>query len=128
MNPPVFALAAADSAVVAALKTGSGPLRLYQFGLAPQPGTPFYKVPYAVWQFAYGSPENYLGDRPDTDFQGVQVDVYAATDKAAREIADKLQHAFELAGHVTGFRGEEIDEPTGLSRSSFDVEFWTPRA
>lgn len=127
MNPPVFALAAADAAVVAKLKTGSGPLRVWQFGLAPQRGTQFYKVPYAVWQFAYGSPENYLGDRPDTDFQGIQVDAYAATDAEARDIAEKLQHAFELSGHVTGFRGEEKDIPTGLSRSGFDVEFWTPR-
>lgn len=127
MTPPVFALAAADAAVLAALKTGSGPLRVYQFGLAPQKGTPVYAVPYAVWQFAYGSPENYLGDRPDTDFQGIQLDVYAATDGLARSIADKLQYAMEAGGYVTGFRGEEKDIPTGLSRSGFDVEFWTPR-
>lgn len=127
MTPPVFALAAADAAVVAQLQTGSGPLRVYQFGLAPQKGTPFYAVPYAVWQFAYGSPENYLGGRPDTDFQGVQLDVYAATEAKAREIAEKLQHALELHGHVVNIRGEEIDTPTGLARSGFDVEFWTPR-
>lgn len=127
MLPPVFALASADPAVVAALKTGSAPLRVYQFGLAPQPGTAFYAVPYAVWQFAYGSPENYLGDRPDIDNPGVQIDVYAATDGQARAVAEKLQYAMEGGGHVTGYRGESKDPPTGLSRSGFDVEFWVNR-
>lgn len=127
MNPPVFALAAADAAVVAKLKTGSGPLRVWQFGLSPQKEAPFYAVPYAVWQFAYGSPENYLGDRPDIDNPGVQIDVYAANDGEARSIAQTLQYAMEAGGYVVGYRGEEKDVPTGLSRSGFDVEFWVNR-
>lgn len=121
--PQIFSLANADAAVRALLKTGTGPLRFWLFGEAPQLPT----VPYAVWQTAYGSPENFLAGRPDTDNYGVQVDVYANTPSQARSILDALSHSVELAGYVVSYRGEEKEAETKLFRSSMDVEFFTPR-
>lgn len=125
--PPIFELANADSTVRGLLKTTTGPLRFWLFGRAPQPGGPGYALPYAVWQTAYGSPENFLGGRPDTDNFGVQVDAYAATPEAARAVLEALSYSMELAAHVVSWRGEQQEPDTNLFRSSMDVEFFTPR-
>lgn len=125
--PPIFALANADATVRGLLKTGTGALRFWLFGRAPQPTAPGYALPYAVWQTAYGSPENYLGNRPDMDNYGVQVDAYAATPEAARAVLDALSYALETSAHVVSWRGEEREPDTNLFRSSMDVEFFTPR-
>lgn len=122
MFPPVFEIAAASSAVKSLI--GTSPVRLWPFARAPREPV----APYATWQVLYGTPENYLGDLPDTDNFGVQVDAYAETATASRNVAAALRGAFEAArAYVTGYNGEFIDEPTGLYRTSFTVEFWTPR-
>lgn len=126
--PPIFALANADAGVRALLKSGTGPLRFWLFGRAPQPGAPGYALPYSVWQTAYGSPENFLAGRPDTDNFGVQVDAYASTPEAARAVLEALSYSLELDAHVVSWRGEERETETNLFRSSMDVEFFTPRA
>jgi uncharacterized protein DUF3168 len=63
--PPVFTVAAAASAVTALL--GTAPVRLYPAGKAPQG----VAKPYATYQLAYGSPENYIGTLPDIDQAGI---------------------------------------------------------
>lgn len=127
MNPPIFATVNIP-AVRALLKTGTGPLRFYAWGMGPQP--PAY--PYAVWRFAAGAPENYLGDVPDIDDMSLQVNVYAAetdTQGAAkcRQIAEALRDAVEQVAHITAWRGESRDPETRSYVYSFDVDFWTPR-
>lgn len=122
MTPPIFA-AVNVPAVQALLKTGSGPLRFYAFGMADQ-NTP---KPYAVWQQAFGSPENYVSHTPDMDSIGVQVDVYAATATSARAVATALRDAIEPKAHITAWRGESRDEETKNYRFSFDCQWWTPR-
>jgi hypothetical protein len=121
---PIYLLAAASAAVRALL--GTEP-RLTPFGAAPQRGDPLYGVPYAVYQTIYGSPENYLNQRPDVDNWGVQVDAYAKTVADAQAVAVALRDAFEGAAHVVAYNGDSKDPPTGLFRYSFTVEFWTPR-
>ena len=122
MYPPIFAIAAAYSPLTALL--GVPPdMRFYPFGEAPQ-GVIY---PYAVWQTAYGTPENYLSGRPDIDNWGVQIDVYAKDEAAARDVAEKLRDALELSAHVVAWRGESQDPQTKSSRVSFDMEFWTQR-
>ena len=121
MFPPIFALAVASSAVTSLLDTA--PTRFWPFGEAPQDET----RPYAVWQTIYGSPENYLGQRPDIDSWGVQVDAYAPTATGARNVARALRDALEGQAHVVAWNGEMKDEPTGLYRYSFSVEFWAAR-
>lgn len=125
MTPPIFATV--DVAPVRALlKTGNGPLRFYMFGRAPQAGP----YPYAVWQLAYGTPENYLGQRPDVDSLGVQVDVYASPAQGsavARQVAVALRDALEDACYITAWRGESVDPETGNFRFGFDCDWVVPR-
>lgn len=93
--------------------------RLYLFGEAP-PNVP---KPYAVWQQVFGSPENYLGQAPDVDSYGVQVDVYGTTAAACRGVAMALRDALEGAAHVTAWNGESRDPDTRDYRYTFTVEF-----
>ncbi len=127
MTPPIFA-AVDVPAVRALLKSGSGPLRFYAWGMAPQ-GVAY---PYAVWRYATGVPENYLGDRPDIDSQTLQVDVYAADipgqrSEMTRRIAEALRDAIEPVAYITSWRGESRDPQTKAYTFTFDVDFWTPR-
>lgn len=115
MFPPVFATAAASSAVTTLL--GTNPVRLYLFGEAPQGVT----KPYAVWQTVSGFPENYLGQVPNADHWTVQIDVYAITASSARSVAQALRDAFEPVAYVTDWRGETRSAETNLYRYGFDV-------
>lgn len=126
MYPPIFSLANV-AGVQAQLKTGSGPLRFYPFSQAPQPGTAFYALPYAVWQSVTGSPENYLGDVPDIDSFGIQVDAYGATGVSVHDVAEALRDALEPNAYITAWLGESKEAETGMYRFSFTVEFLTPR-
>lgn len=124
--PPVFILAVASAAVVALF--GPSPVRVWPFGRAPSKGEPTYGVPYAVHQLIYGAPANSMSCVPDVDNAGVQIDVYAKTVTDAREAANALRDAFEAAhNQVVAWNGESKDQPTGLYRVSFTVEFWTGR-
>lgn len=118
MYPPIYE-AVNIPAVRAVLKTGTGPLRFYLFGKADQ-NTP---KPYAVWQTAYGTPENYLGQTPDVDRFGVQVDVYATSADSARAVALALRDAIEPHAHITSWRGDSIDPDTQNYRFSFDCDW-----
>lgn len=122
MYPPLHATCAADSSVQGLLGDGSI-LRLYPFGEARQKEV----YPYAVWQVIGGQPENYIGDPPDADSFSTQIDVYAATWRSAREVADALQAAIEGAAYVTGYNGEMRDPETKSFRVSFNVDWVTPR-
>lgn len=125
MIAPIYPLARSSSAVMAIL--GSPNPRFYAFGNAPQPGKPGYALPYAVWQTVYGSPENYVNQRPDVDNWGIQVDAYAASAQQARDVSQALSDALEGQAHVTAWNGEDRETETNLYRVSFTVEFWTPR-
>ncbi len=121
MYPPIFQVCAADAGVKAAL--GASPVRFYPFGEAPQNAP----KPYAVWQTFGGSPENYLGQRPDIDSFRLQVDVYAVDAAAARNAARALRDAIEPLAHITRWGGESRDPDTASYRVTFDVDWWTPR-
>lgn len=116
MFPPVFELAAQDAAVRALL---GDPMRLYPFGEADQK-TP---VPYAVWQLVSGTPNNYLGERPDADAFTVQVDVYANKQVDVRAIAKALRDAFEGDAYVSSWNGEVREPETRRFRITFTVDF-----
>lgn len=126
-TPPIFPLVNVP-AVQALLKTGQGELRFYSFGRAPQNPV----KPYAVWRLIYGNPENNLSNRPDSDYYGVQVDVYADANKPSgadevRAIVKALSYAIELSAHIVSYRGEERDPVTQDHVSGFDVDFWVQR-
>lgn len=125
MYPPLFSTLFADSPTKAMF--GSAPLRAYAFGDAPAKGATGYLVPYAVFQTVFGSPENYLGQRPDLDAWRVQVDVYAVSPTAARNGAEAIRNALEGVAYVVAYNLETRDKSTQLFRYSFDVSFQTSR-
>lgn len=122
MMPPIFATVN-KAPVQALLKTGNGELRFYSFGRAPQ--LPVY--PYATWQTIGGSPENFIGDRPDMDGVSVQVDVFAKSAESARAVVAALQHEIEGAAYVTFFHDEARDPDTNNFSFGFDCDWLTPR-
>mgnify|MGYP003393032592 CR=1 FL=1 len=123
MYPAIFPAVRDNAACVALLKSGTGPIRFYQFGHADQ-NTP---RPYAVWQRVGGFPENYLGETPDIDVYSLQVDVYAGSADSARTVASALRDAIEPVAHITAWLGESLDTATKSWRFSFQCDFWTPR-
>ena len=121
MTPPIFTVCSADAGVTALL--GRSPVRLYPFGEAPQDTA----KPYAAWQMIAGNPDNYLAGRPDVDGYTLQVDVYAPTAAAVRNIAQALRNAIELNAHVVRWSGESRDAATKVYRYSFDVHWIVQR-
>jgi len=122
MTPPVFETVNTP-AVRALLKTSTGELRVYAWGMAPQN----VAKPYVVWQFVGGTPENFLADRPDMDGSTVQFDVYATSSASARAVAEALRYAIELRAYVTFIRGEGRDPETMNYTYGFDSDWFTPR-
>lgn len=128
MMPPIFATVNVP-AVQALLKTGTGPLRFYAWGLAPDDVV----KPYAVWRQVFGQPGNYVDKRPDADSWTTQIDVYAAdvagqrADKA-RAIADAISNAIEGTAYVTSWIGESRDPETRAYVFTFQCDWWVPRA
>ena len=122
MYPDLFIIAAGSPAVTGVL--GSNPTRFWPFGHVPQNET----RPYAVHQLVYGSPGNSLSCPPKEDLAGIQVDCYAKTASAARNVAEALRDAFEAShNHMTAHNGEDWERSTGLYRVSMTFEFWTVR-
>jgi hypothetical protein len=127
MLPPIFPTVNVP-AVQALLKTGSGPLRFYAFGMAPDD----VQKPYAVWRQVFGQPENYLAQRPDMDAFTTQIDVYAADVPGqrapmARAIADAISYAIEGAAYVTSWIGDSRDPVTKNYVVTFQADWLVPR-
>lgn len=117
MQPPIYETAKANAGVTALL--GAPEPRFFAFGNAP----PGIEKPYAVWRHIFGSPENYLGDLPDIDSFGIQVDTYAVDGATARTVSAALQAAFEPVAHVTSYGAEIRDSDTLNFSTSFVVEW-----
>ena len=121
MTPPIYSVCAANSGVTALI--GSSPVRLYQFGEAPQG----VSLPYAVWQIIGGSPENYLNQVPDVDGFSIQIDVYGSTASSVRNAAKAIRDAIEPTAYVTSYNGESRDYETKLYRYGFSVDWLVHR-
>lgn len=125
MYPPIFE-AVNVPAVQSLLKSGRGALRFYLFGMAPQN----IEYPYAVWRQISGTPENYLGDRPDLDRFAIQIDVYASPSQGAsvtRAVATALRDAIEPRAHITSWIGDSRDPDTQSYTFTFQADWLTPR-
>lgn len=120
-TPPLFAVCFADAQVKAML--GANPMRLYQFGLAPQNA----QKPYAVWQSVFGFPENYLGQRPDAESHTIQIDVYADSSAAARQVLHAIEYAVELQCYITRYGPDDRDIETMDYTTSMDISWITNR-
>lgn len=121
MFAPIFKVCSASTEVKGLI--GSSPVRMYQFGFAPQG----VALPYVVWQTITGMPENYINQVPDCDKYSLQVDVYAATETSARNVAKAIRDAIEPVAHIVSWRGESTDPETLHKRFSFDVDWFVKR-
>lgn len=122
MYPPAFAIVAASPGVQALI--GAPPnVRFHPFGEAnPNP-----MLPYAVWQTVFGSPFNYLGNTPDGDAFGTQIDVFANEATEARAVAAAIRAAVEPVAYVSSYNGEFRDQVTRHYRYSFTVDWLVSR-
>lgn len=125
MYPPIFQLCSANPEVQSIF--GSSPCKIYKFGSAPQKGTQFYSLPYAVWRVITGTPENYLDKAPDIDNPLIQVDIYAATSSEAIDGANVIRDVIEKVAHITSWNGDDRDPETLNYNVSFDVSWFVNR-
>lgn len=124
MNAPIYLVAKRSVQVL--LLLGDPEPRLYPWGWNDDGKHPVV-YPYAVFQVANGSPENFLAGRPDTDSVTLQVDVYAGTAASARAVQQALRDAIELDCYITSWRGESRDPETKSYRVGFDCDWIVPR-
>lgn len=122
--PPVFEVCASYAPLTNLI--GANPVRLHLFGEAERLPAPPQR-PYVVWQQVGGLPENYMGDRPDTDSWSIQFDVYAETVSGARLVAAAVRDAIEGVAYVESWVGDSIDPPTQLKRFTFTTSWQTSR-
>jgi hypothetical protein len=123
VTAPIFTLCSADAGLQALLEDASGIFRMFPFGEVPEGES----RPYVVFQTVYGSPENYLGNVPDIDSYGIQVDVYAIEASAARDVTIALRDVIEPHAHIVGWSGEMRDPSTRLYRTGFTVDWFVSR-
>lgn len=122
MTPSVFPLLAASAAVRAAL--GTSPTRVYPWGLAPDN----VQDPYCAWDYSAGSPNNFLGCRPNMDYFAVQFDVYGVTEASVLAGAKAIRDALEPRQQISNWSGATRDPKTLRYRFSFSVDWWQPRS
>ncbi|MCY1562847.1 hypothetical protein D9M68_1003060 [compost metagenome] len=80
-----------------------------------------------MWQVIGGSPENYLGNRPDLEGYRLQIDVYGATGSSVNAVKSALEAAIENFAHVVSYNLDGRDEATKNYRTSFDVQWLVNR-
>ncbi|CAI09243.1 DUF3168 domain-containing protein [Aromatoleum aromaticum] len=94
----LFALVKASPACTALL--GANPVRLFEFGTAPELQT----LPYATYQELYVRPANVLEGAPSTDHVKYQIDLWSTTATEARALGKAIRRAIDSVGIVTFFQ------------------------
>jgi len=120
-NPSLFEILNANATVKALM--GSAPLRIYPWDRAPENA----KVPYAVYAVYNGNPENYLGQVPDIDNAGTQVEIYAGNGASCQACYIAIRNAVEPFAHMTSFSTPALDVDTDYYSARLEFDFWEPR-
>lgn len=123
MYPPIFPPVKASSACRALLQGGTGEMRFYQSGLAPQN----VQKPYAVWSRVFGQPYNHMNEVPNTDTFTLQIDIYADSAESARNVAVAIRDAIEPVAYITNWLGESRDPDTKNYAFKFQVDWIVER-
>lgn len=105
------------------LLLGSNPLRVYPWGEAPDKP----RKPYAVYGTYNGIPENYLGNLPDIDNNGVQIDIYAETSESCMNCFKAIRNALELTNHMTSYSTPARDSVTENYNARLEFDLWEAR-
>lgn len=121
MISPLFPTLNADGKVKSLL--GGDKIRVYPFGQQSSP----IQYPYIVWQVISGSPENFLGTRPDIDSYSIQVDIYSLSLANCIDCATAVRDAIEGNAYITRWGTQEIETETKAYRLSFDVDWYEKR-
>lgn len=121
LNPPIFSIIESNAACTDIL--GTGPVRFFPFGKAPQG----VAKPYAVYTVFNANPENYLSGAPDIDNKGTQVDLYAENAEDLRNLFEAIKNAIELKAHMTSFSTPVPDAETALWTARMEFDFWDAR-
>lgn len=124
MYAPIFTTLKAAPAVVALLQSPGGQLRVYPADEAPQE----VAKPYLVYQQVSGSPENYLGQVPDVDSFGNQIDIYGKTLEDVLVVGKAVRDAIERVAYISAWLGTSKEPDTRLYRLSFEVDWYTDRS
>lgn len=121
INAPIFNILKNVPAVTALL--GTDPVRIYPWGRAPQNPT----KPYAVYAVYNAIPENYLGQRPDIDNKGTQINVYGDTSDSVDACFKAIRDALEDHAHMTAFSSPDREAETNLYSCRLEFDFWDER-
>jgi hypothetical protein len=121
MNPTLFTILKATPAVTALL--GTPILRVFPWGRAPQNVV----KPYATYGVFNGNPENYLGQVPDMDNAGTQLNIWAESAASCDACFNAVRDALEPHAHMTNYATPDLDADTNLYSARMEFDFWEPR-
>lgn len=121
MNPDLFQIL--DSNTQVKLLLGANPLRMFPWGRAPQN----VRKPYGVYAVYNGLPENYLGNLPDIDNKGTQINIYAENADSLEAVYLAVRNALEPHAHMTNFSTPALDDITDLYSGTMEFDFWDER-
>ena len=104
------------------------PSRIYDFGSAP----PEAKAPYITFWNVSGIPHDQLSGAPCSDFDTIQIDIYAGPHDSAkaqiRKLATLVRDALDGAGIANRLIIQGRDNETRLFRVSLEADFINNRA
>lgn len=113
-----------NNSIQVKLHLGANPLRVYPHGRAPEN----VKKPYAAYSLYSGVPENYLGNTPDIDNKGTQIDIYSETAEKLELCFNAVRDALENHAHMTNFSTPDQDSETKLFSVRMEFDFWDARS
>lgn len=102
---------------------GVNPMRIYAFGRAPS--SP--RLPYAVYGISNSNPENYLGNPPDIDSKGTDIEIFAKDDISLNECYETLRDALQTRGHEITTRTLDKEPGTDYFAARMEFNFWHER-
>lgn len=99
------------------------PARIYDFGSAPHD----VAKPYITFWNVSGNPYDQISGAPCSDFDTVQIDIYAGPQEGGRaqvrELARLVQSALDNAGIANRLIIQSRDNETRLFRVSLEADF-----
>ncbi|RPD90515.1 DUF3168 domain-containing protein [Neisseria weixii] len=103
---------------------GENPVRIYDFGHAPDGTLP----PYIVFTQISGAPYEQISGVPSADKDLVQIDCYTADRVGCRRLAQLVQTALDNVGQSNRMIIQDYESETALYRIGLEVDWISARA
>lgn len=113
-----------ESIVYTTLTAGSPSLGARVFAIIAEQGA---VAPYVVYSLISSVPLDNLEGRPSLDNRRVQIDCYATTYKAAKNLFYACRDRLEAISHLTSESFVNYESDTKLFRVSGDFSLWLNR-